>query len=188
MAADSGATPLEGPTTEAVREATGGRGVDAVIDAVALDATLNDALACVRPGGTVSVIGVHSLEPYPLPILTSLFRSVTLRMMLRADAEADTPEHTVVLASADEFTDAYQTAIERTTAIAPWYGGSDRALRPARGHGHHAGSEGRRCVHDRVDLLRLDFLLQRQSERYRGNSRQCDRWLSRGSPTGCFGS
>jgi 2-desacetyl-2-hydroxyethyl bacteriochlorophyllide A dehydrogenase len=80
LAADSGATPLEGSTTEAVREATGGRGVDAVIDAVALDATLNDALSCVRPGGTVSVIGVHSLEPYPLPILTSLFRSVTLRM------------------------------------------------------------------------------------------------------------
>jgi N,N-dimethylformamidase len=43
----------------------------------------------------------------------------------RVDAGAGTPEHTVVLASADGFTDAYQTAIERTTAIAPWYGGSD---------------------------------------------------------------
>jgi N,N-dimethylformamidase len=43
----------------------------------------------------------------------------------RVDAEAGTPEHTVVLASAEGFTDAYQTAIERTTAIAPWYGGSD---------------------------------------------------------------
>ena len=43
----------------------------------------------------------------------------------RADAAAGTPEHTVVLASADGFTDAYQTAIERTTAIAPWHGGSD---------------------------------------------------------------
>ena len=32
----------------------------------------------------------------------------------------------MVLASADGFTDAYQTAIERTTAIAPWYGGSDQ--------------------------------------------------------------
>ena len=34
----------------------------------------------MRPGGTVSVIGVHDLEPYPMPALTSLFRSVTLRM------------------------------------------------------------------------------------------------------------
>ena len=56
------------------------RGADAVIDAVAKDATLDAALAAVRAGGTVSVIGVHDLEPYPLPALTTLFRSVTLRM------------------------------------------------------------------------------------------------------------
>jgi threonine dehydrogenase-like Zn-dependent dehydrogenase len=80
LAADSGAIAMEGPTVSAVMEATGGRGVDAVIDAVALDATLTDALTCVRAGGTVSVIGVHDLAPFPLPILTSLFRSVTLRM------------------------------------------------------------------------------------------------------------
>jgi 2-desacetyl-2-hydroxyethyl bacteriochlorophyllide A dehydrogenase len=80
LAADSGAIPIEGSTVEAVREATGGRGADAVIDAVALDATLTDALTCVRAGGTVSVIGVHNLDPYPLPILAGLFRSVTLRM------------------------------------------------------------------------------------------------------------
>lgn len=63
-------------------EATGGRGADAVIDAVALDATLDDAFACVRAGGTVSVIGVHGLQPYPLPILMGLLRSVTLRMTI----------------------------------------------------------------------------------------------------------
>ncbi|MGO8835698.1 MAG: N,N-dimethylformamidase beta subunit family domain-containing protein [Roseiarcus sp.] len=43
----------------------------------------------------------------------------------RADPAAGTPEHTVVLASADGFTDAYQTAMERVTAVAPWLGGSD---------------------------------------------------------------
>ncbi len=80
LAAASGATPVEGPTVEAVMAATGGRGAHSVIDAVALDATLDDAFACVRPGGTVSVIGVHNLDPYPLPILMALFRSVTLRM------------------------------------------------------------------------------------------------------------
>jgi len=76
----SGAEPIEGPTVEAVLAATGGRGADAVIDAVALDVTLNDAMACVRPGGTISVIGVHDLEPYPLPILMGLLRSTTLRL------------------------------------------------------------------------------------------------------------
>jgi threonine dehydrogenase-like Zn-dependent dehydrogenase len=47
---------------------------------VALNSTLDDALTCVKAGGTVSVVGVHDLTPYPLPILGSLFRSVTLRM------------------------------------------------------------------------------------------------------------
>jgi 2-desacetyl-2-hydroxyethyl bacteriochlorophyllide A dehydrogenase len=79
-AVESGAEAVEGPTVEAVLEATAGRGAHAVIDAVALDASLDQALACVRPGGTVSVIGVHGLDPYPLPILMSLLRSVTLRM------------------------------------------------------------------------------------------------------------
>ncbi len=51
-----------------------------MIDAVALDATLDDAFACVRAGGTVSVIGVHGLEPYPMALLIQLFRSVTLRL------------------------------------------------------------------------------------------------------------
>ena len=79
-AAASGAIPVEGPTVEAILEATGGRGADSVIDAVALDATLDDAIASVRAGGTVSVIGVHDLQPYPLPVLMGLFRSLTVRM------------------------------------------------------------------------------------------------------------
>jgi 2-desacetyl-2-hydroxyethyl bacteriochlorophyllide A dehydrogenase len=79
-AVDSGAEAVDGPTVETVLDATGGRGADAVIDAVAKDVTLDAALAAVRPGGTVSVIGVHDLEPYPLPALMTLFRSVTLRM------------------------------------------------------------------------------------------------------------
>lgn len=79
-AAAAGATAVEGPTIDAVLDATGGRGTHAVIDAVATDATLTDALTCVRPGGTVSVVGVHDLAPYPLPILGALFRSITLRM------------------------------------------------------------------------------------------------------------
>jgi len=76
----SGAVALEGPTVEAVLEATGGLGADSVIDAVATDSSLADAFAAVRAGGTVSVIGVHNLEPWPLPVLMGVFRSVTLRM------------------------------------------------------------------------------------------------------------
>jgi 2-desacetyl-2-hydroxyethyl bacteriochlorophyllide A dehydrogenase len=76
----SGAVPIEGPMVEAVMDATGGRGADLVIDAVANDSSLNDAFACVRAGGIVSVVGIHSMEPYPLPVLMGVYRSITLRM------------------------------------------------------------------------------------------------------------
>jgi 2-desacetyl-2-hydroxyethyl bacteriochlorophyllide A dehydrogenase len=79
-AARSGATPLEPPAVGPIFEATGGRGAASVIDAVGNDATMTDALSCVRAGGTVSVIGVHDLNPFPFPALMSLVRSVTLRM------------------------------------------------------------------------------------------------------------
>jgi 2-desacetyl-2-hydroxyethyl bacteriochlorophyllide A dehydrogenase len=79
LAAAYGATPIDGPTVAAVMAATDGRGAHAVIDAVALDVTLDDAFACVRAGGTVSVVGVHDLTPYPLPLLAALFRSLTIR-------------------------------------------------------------------------------------------------------------
>lgn len=79
-AAAWGATPVKPPAVEAILEATGGRGADAVIDAVATDASLTDALNAVRPGGTVSVVGVHDMNPFPLNALGCLIRSITLRM------------------------------------------------------------------------------------------------------------
>jgi 2-desacetyl-2-hydroxyethyl bacteriochlorophyllide A dehydrogenase len=82
LAVESGAVALEGPTVAAVLDHTGGRGADSVIDAVALDVTLDDAFGSVRADGTVSVLGVHDLNPYPLPILMALMRSLTLRMTI----------------------------------------------------------------------------------------------------------
>lgn len=79
-AAEWGATAIKAPAAEAVLAATGGRGADSVIDAVATDASLTDALNAVRPGGTVSVVGVHDLKPFPLPALSCLMRSITLRL------------------------------------------------------------------------------------------------------------
>lgn len=83
-AASFGAEPLSVPdgvsVGEAVLAATGGLGADAVIDAVAVDGSLDDAFAAVRATGTISVIGVHDLAPYPMPALMGVFRSITLRM------------------------------------------------------------------------------------------------------------
>lgn len=79
-AAKWGATPIKVPAVHAILDATNGRGADAVIDAVATDASLTDALNAVRPGGTVSVVGVHDLNPFPLNAMGCLIRSITLRM------------------------------------------------------------------------------------------------------------
>jgi 2-desacetyl-2-hydroxyethyl bacteriochlorophyllide A dehydrogenase len=75
-----GATPIASPAAAAVVAATGGRGADSVIDAVGTDASMTDALNAVRPGGTVSVVGVHDMNPFPLNALGCLIRSITLRM------------------------------------------------------------------------------------------------------------
>lgn len=75
-----GVTPAPPSATAAAMELTGGRGVDAVIDAVGSDTTMTDALTAVRAGGTVSVVGVHNLQPFPFPALAALVRSITLRM------------------------------------------------------------------------------------------------------------
>ncbi len=80
QAVAAGATALGPDVAASVLEATGGRGADAVIDAVANDQTLATAFASVRAGGTVSVVGVHNMEPYPLDVLMGVFRSITLRM------------------------------------------------------------------------------------------------------------
>ncbi|WP_422743231.1 zinc-binding dehydrogenase [Mycobacterium sp. WMMD1722] len=79
-AAAMGAIPAAPSATQAAMELTGGLGVDAVIDAVGSDASMSDALTAVRAGGTVSVVGVHDLQPFPFPATLALVRSVTLRM------------------------------------------------------------------------------------------------------------
>ena len=54
-----GATPLEGDDPEAaLRETTGGRGVDVVIDAAGFEATWALGLRVVRPGGRVEAVGL----------------------------------------------------------------------------------------------------------------------------------
>ena len=83
LAEKFGAEPVdpaaEGGTAAAIMAATGGLGVETAIEAVGVDATMDAAFASVQSGGTVSIVGVHGYAPYPLPMLMSLFRSLTIR-------------------------------------------------------------------------------------------------------------
>jgi alcohol dehydrogenase len=77
-----GAEPIDARVaagSQQVREATGGRGAESVIEAVGADATIADAISCAAPGGTVSVVGVNLSMDMPFPMALVLLNSLTMR-------------------------------------------------------------------------------------------------------------
>lgn len=60
LGADQVVDASRGDPVQAVRDLTGGRGVDVAIEALGLQETFAAALAVLRPGGTLSSLGVYS--------------------------------------------------------------------------------------------------------------------------------
>ena len=84
-AAELGAEPIDatdGNAVARVQEATGGRGVDAVIEAVGVDQTILDAIYMAATGGRVSVIGANMSFALPVPMAVIFFKRLTLRATL----------------------------------------------------------------------------------------------------------
>ncbi len=82
-AAQFGATPVNAGTADAVAavgEATDGRGADGVVEAVGSAAAHRLALELVRPGGTISVVGVHNEERFGFSPAELYDRNVTYRV------------------------------------------------------------------------------------------------------------
>jgi threonine dehydrogenase-like Zn-dependent dehydrogenase len=68
LAGTFGATPIDFKSLDpvaVVHEATRGRGADAALDAVGSSASTRAAYDLVRPGATISVVGVHYDEQFP---------------------------------------------------------------------------------------------------------------------------
>ena len=77
-----GAEPIDarvGPASVQVREATGGRGAESVIEAIGADATVTEAIVCAATGGTVSVVGVNLTMDMAFPMGLVFLNSLTLR-------------------------------------------------------------------------------------------------------------
>jgi threonine dehydrogenase-like Zn-dependent dehydrogenase len=72
--------PADGGTMDQVLAATDGRGADAVIEAVGADQTINDAIMCVRAGGTVSVVGANTNFAHPFPMVIAMYKGITFRI------------------------------------------------------------------------------------------------------------
>jgi threonine dehydrogenase-like Zn-dependent dehydrogenase len=80
-----GAEPVDardGDTVAQVLDRTGGRGAQAVIEAVGADQSIADAIFCAAPGGTISVIGVNLNFALPIAMPVLLMKRLTLRVTL----------------------------------------------------------------------------------------------------------
>ncbi|GGE00359.1 alcohol dehydrogenase [Polymorphobacter glacialis] len=81
LAAGSGAIALSpDEAIEHIREATHGRKVDCVVEAVGHDATVDLALRLVTRRGTVSVIGVQQSRRYAFPLERAFAAGLTFRI------------------------------------------------------------------------------------------------------------
>jgi threonine dehydrogenase-like Zn-dependent dehydrogenase len=68
LAATLGATPIDFKSADpvaVVHQFTHGRGADAALDAAGTSASTRTAYDLVRPGATISIVGVHYDEQFP---------------------------------------------------------------------------------------------------------------------------
>ncbi|MEA2683839.1 MAG: S-(hydroxymethyl)glutathione dehydrogenase / alcohol dehydrogenase [Chloroflexota bacterium] len=82
LAQGFGAQPVDMRHRNAVvycQDATEGRGVDVVLECVGATAALVPTFDMVRPGGTVSVIGVHSDQEASLPLQLMFNKGIDVR-------------------------------------------------------------------------------------------------------------
>lgn len=63
-----------------VRALTEGRGADVVCEAVGHESALRTAFRLVRPGGTISVVGVYVEQDVPFPLGRMFMRDITFRI------------------------------------------------------------------------------------------------------------
>jgi len=82
LAQGVGAIPINATQTEpleAIKQATGGFGVDSSIEAVGLLESIGTAIACVRGGGTISSVGVPNHATGDFPYVETWSKALTYR-------------------------------------------------------------------------------------------------------------
>lgn len=78
-----GAVPVDiskDDPTAAIREHTEGRGADVVLEAVGHLESLRSCFQYVRPGGTISAVGVYSEAEFPFPMFQAFLRDLSFKI------------------------------------------------------------------------------------------------------------
>ncbi|HYR37834.1 MAG TPA: alcohol dehydrogenase catalytic domain-containing protein [Methylomirabilota bacterium] len=83
LAEELGGIPVSldrGHPAEQLRALTGGRGPDAVLECVGHETPFAQSIQAVRPGGTVSSVGVYVEPSIGFPVREAFFKDLTLKM------------------------------------------------------------------------------------------------------------
>jgi threonine 3-dehydrogenase len=81
MGADACINPAETPLVEAIRELTGGAGVDAVLEMSGHPRAIRDAVTCVVPGGHIAQLGLPPDE-VTLDLNELIFKGIRFRAVV----------------------------------------------------------------------------------------------------------
>ncbi|HXI02060.1 MAG TPA: alcohol dehydrogenase family protein [Candidatus Saccharimonadales bacterium] len=82
LGTEFGGTPIdfaEADPVEVIRQRTGGRGVDAVLEVVGHSSAMRSAVDLVRPGGVVASVGVHTDPHFSFSPAEAYDRNLTFR-------------------------------------------------------------------------------------------------------------
>jgi len=90
--------PSGDEATRAVMAATGGHGADVVIESTGQIGSMADAIAMVRPGGTLVLFGIYTAREGSLPFYQLYYKEPTL-VSARAATSEDFPESIDLVAS-----------------------------------------------------------------------------------------
>jgi 2-desacetyl-2-hydroxyethyl bacteriochlorophyllide A dehydrogenase len=102
---------------QAVREATQGHGADVVIESTGMVKCIGDAIAMVRPGGTVVLFGIYTASEGALPFYQLYYKEPTV-ISARAAMGDDFPESIDLVAAGRIALDPLVTQVLPVTELA----------------------------------------------------------------------
>ncbi|HEX9189197.1 MAG TPA: galactitol-1-phosphate 5-dehydrogenase [Vicinamibacteria bacterium] len=128
LGADAGLDPQRADVAKAVAEATEGRGADVAFEAVGITATVKTAIASVRRGGTVTLVG--NLSPaVEMPLQAVVTRQ--LRLQGSCSIAGEYPAALAMIEKGTVNVDAMRSVVAPLAEGAAWFGrlyGKERGL------------------------------------------------------------
>lgn len=102
---------------DVIRDATGGRGVDLVIDACAKPDSINESIGAARAGGTVALVGIASASQLPVDIHGAMEKELNIQVIRRSNRNDETAIELLAGGRIPTAMLTHQVPLEQTPAI-----------------------------------------------------------------------